>query len=127
MLLKYGTVVWFPYTLGDMQRLDQVQNRFLNFASYRLNIPHPPHDYSLISDIFNLKSLTERRNICYNFINGLIDGTIDATRLFERLDICVPRRTRRFQGLFYLPVNRSNFANNSSPVRMMSIANNFSV
>jgi hypothetical protein len=76
-----------------MRRLGKVQNSFLNFASYRLNIPHPPHDYSLISDIFNLKSLTERRNICYNFINGLIDGTIDATRLFERLDICVPRRT----------------------------------
>jgi hypothetical protein len=127
MLLKYGTVVWFPYTLGDMQRLDQVQNRFLNFASYRLNIPHRPHDYSLICDIFNLKLLAERRIISYcNLINGLIEGTIDAPRLLDRLDICIPGCTR-FHGLFYLPVNRSHFTNNFPLVKMMSIANNFSV
>jgi hypothetical protein len=122
-LLEYGTVVWSLYTLGNMRRLDRVQNRFLNFASYRLNIPHPPHDYSIISNKLNLKSLTERRNIfCCNFINGLIEGTIDSPRLLEQLDIRIPRCTRSKE-LFYLPTNLSNFGNNSPLVRMMSITN----
>jgi hypothetical protein len=122
-LLEYGAVVWSPYTLGDMRHLDRIQNRFLNFASYRLNIPLPPHDYSIINNKLNLKYLTERRNIfCCNFINGLIEGTIDAPRLLEQLNIRIPRCTRSKE-LFYLPTNLSNFAKDSPLVRMMSIIN----
>lgn len=37
-LLENGTIVWSPYTISNVQRLDRVQNRFLSFASYRLLI-----------------------------------------------------------------------------------------
>jgi hypothetical protein len=126
-LLEYVAAVLSLYTLSNMRRLDKVRNHFPNCASYPLNIPHPPHDYSLISNIFNLKSLTKHRNIsCCNFINRLIEGAIDAPRLLERFDIRILEYTR-FQDLFYLPVNSFNFANNSPLVRMMSIVNNLSV
>lgn len=107
-----------------MQHLNKVQNRFLSFASYRLNIAHPPHGYSLIGDIFSFKSLSERRNISScRFINRLIERTIDAPRLLERLVIHVPGCTR-FKGLLNIPVNRTNFVKNSPLVNMISIVNN---
>jgi len=51
-----------------------------------------------------------------NYKNSLmidIKGNIDEPHLLERLDIRVPGSTR-FEGLFYLPVNHTNFANNST-------------
>lgn len=44
-LLEYGDGVWSLYTLRDIQHHDKVQNHFLNFASYRINISHSSHDY----------------------------------------------------------------------------------
>lgn len=82
MLLEYGFVVLFSYTSCDILRLDNVQNRFMHFASYRLKIPHPPHDYGYISVILKIISLIKRHNISfYCFINELIEGTIDVPRL----------------------------------------------
>lgn len=55
--------------IGKMWSLDTVQNRFLSFAGYRLNITHPPHKYRLISKLFNIKLLIEYCNISsYRFI-----------------------------------------------------------
>jgi len=92
-------IVWFPYTCRDIRHLDKVQNFFLSFAGYHLNFPHPLHDYSHISNILDLKSLTERciiSSCC--FINELVEGNVDALRLLERLDIRIPVSTR-FKGL----------------------------
>ncbi|KAF0747728.1 Reverse transcriptase domain-containing protein [Aphis craccivora] len=56
------------------------------------------------------------------FINELIEGNTDVPRLLERLNIRVTSNTK-FKGLFYQPVNHTNFANNSSLIRMILIAN----
>ncbi|CAI6356760.1 unnamed protein product [Macrosiphum euphorbiae] len=59
-VLEYGSIVWYPYTVGDILRLDRPQKRFLNIAGYCLNISHPPHDYQPINDILCLESLSAR-------------------------------------------------------------------
>jgi len=50
-----------------------------------------------------------------------IEGNIDAIHFLERHDIRIPGSTR-VEGLFYLPVNHTNFANNSTLIGMMSIS-----
>uniref|UniRef100_A0A2S2N6J7 Reverse transcriptase domain-containing protein n=1 Tax=Schizaphis graminum TaxID=13262 RepID=A0A2S2N6J7_SCHGA len=48
-VIEYGSIVWSPYTAVEICRIDRVQNNFMRFAGYCLNIPHPPHDYGPVS------------------------------------------------------------------------------
>jgi len=106
-VLEYGFIAWPPYTVGDILRVDKVQNRFLNNAGYCLKISHPPHDYQPINYILCLESLSVRRQThSYHFISGLLNGKINAPRFLEKLNIHVPSNTR-YQGTFYLQTGRS--------------------
>jgi len=119
-LLEYGDGVWSLYTLRDIRHIDKVQNHSLNFASYLVNIFHSPHDYINIVMCLVLNCYRNTSSCC--FINELIEGNTDVPRLLERLNIRVTSNTK-FKGLFYQPVNHTNFANNSSLIRMILIAN----
>ncbi|XP_016658536.1 uncharacterized protein LOC107883311 [Acyrthosiphon pisum] len=90
-----------PYTTVDNCRIDRVQNSFMRFAGYCLNIPHPPHDYG----------------------PRLIEGQVDAPRLLGELNFRIPSNTR-LQCTFYIPTNKSNFSRNAPLIRMMHNANN---
>ncbi|XP_050520032.1 uncharacterized protein LOC126893661 [Daktulosphaira vitifoliae] len=117
--LQYGTLIWSPYTAVDKRRITKVQNRFLGFAGYTLNIAHPVHDYGPINEFLNLESLEYRRvKFGKYFIDRLLNGDIDALRLLEQLDILVPFNTR-FQCQFYLPLSSSNFAKNAPLIKLM--------
>jgi len=104
-----------------MRYLDKVQNRFLSFVSYHLNIAHPPHEYNniLISAIFlflNCYRNTGARIISRTYVVLTMDyRTIDALRMLERLDIQVSG---------HQPANHYNFAINSRLIRMMADNNN---
>lgn len=50
-VIEYGSVIRSPYTTVDICRIDRVQNCFIRFASYCLNIPHAPHDYRHVSEV----------------------------------------------------------------------------
>jgi len=100
-----------------------VQNRFLNYAGYCLNIFHLSHDYQPINDVLRLDSLASRRQTHgYRFIRGLLKGQIDVPRLLEVLSIQIPNSTRS-QETFYIPTSRTNFADNAHLLRMMHIYN----
>ncbi|KAL4082946.1 hypothetical protein QTP88_029444 [Uroleucon formosanum] len=43
-ILEYGSVVWDPYTVSDINQLERVQLRFLRFCCFVLGIPHLAHD-----------------------------------------------------------------------------------
>jgi len=74
-----ASVVWSSYTAVDISRIDRVQNCFMCFAGYCLNIPHEPHDYRPVSQALRLDSLSARRdNFGIAFIQRLIEGGVDA-------------------------------------------------
>ncbi|CAI6365447.1 unnamed protein product [Macrosiphum euphorbiae] len=123
-VIEYGSVVWSPYTAVDICRIDRVRNSFMRFAGHRLNIPHSPHDYGPISQALRLDSLSVRRdNFGITFIQGLIEGRVDAPRLLGELSFRIPSNTR-LQSNFYILTNKSNFSRNSPLLRMMHNANN---
>eukprot|EP00102_Acyrthosiphon_pisum_P024314 XP_016661524.1 PREDICTED: RNA-directed DNA polymerase from mobile element jockey-like [Acyrthosiphon pisum] len=91
-VIEYGSVVWSPYTAVDISRIDRVQNCFMRFAGYCLNIPHEPHDYRPVSQALRLDSLSARRdNFGIAFIQRLIDGRIDAPRILGELSFRIPK------------------------------------
>jgi len=76
-IIEYGSVVWFPYLACDQLRLEQVQNRFLSFIAFLLNIEHTPHDYNVIRSILNIPTLASRgEHADLMFITSLLNGTV---------------------------------------------------
>lgn len=64
---------------------------------------------SHIHDFFSIKPLSKPHISSSSFINGLIEETIDATYLVERLNIYVLSCTR-FKGLFRPPVKVTGYS-----------------
>lgn len=123
-VIEYGSIVWSPYTTVDISRIDRVQNSFMRFAGYCLNIPHPPHDYGPVSQVLRIVPLSVRRdNFDITFIQRLIEGQVDAPRLLGELSFRIPSNTR-LQSNFYIPANKSNFSRNAPLIRMMHNSNN---
>lgn len=57
------------------QQNERVQRRILNFAGFKLNIAHLPHDYGPVLRGLNLESRTDSRlahdlSLLLNLING---------------------------------------------------------
>jgi len=125
-VIEYGSVVWSPYTAVDISRIDRVQNCFMRFAGYCLNIPHEPHNYRPVSQALRLDSLSARRdNFGIAFIQRLIEGRVDAPRILGELSFRIPSNTR-LQNTFYTSTNKSNFSRNAPLSRLMHNLNNSS-
>jgi len=75
--LEYGSVVWFPYLACDQLRLERVQNRFLSFIAFLLNIEHTPHDYNVIrSTSLQLLHLAVNTQIsCLSHLYSMVPST----------------------------------------------------
>lgn len=61
-VLEYGSVHKDPSIATARDMVERVQRRFLSPAAHTLNIPYPPHNYSLILRIISLRSLANRRH-----------------------------------------------------------------
>lgn len=75
-ILKYGVVVWDPYTASDLRQPKWAQRRFLWFASHLLRSSCEPHDYATVASVLDLTtSLIKRRCTAgITFLNGLFSN-----------------------------------------------------
>jgi len=123
-ILEYGSVVWDPHCADLCRQLEGVQRKFLNYASYSLKIPCPPHDYSPVLSKLNLSTLASRRysqNI--SFLTKLISSDIDAPTLLSLINFRVPARFTRNSIPFHVPFCSTNYMYNEPINRMIRIAN----
>ncbi|KAF0702936.1 putative RNA-directed DNA polymerase, partial [Aphis craccivora] len=125
LLLEYGSVLWDPSTACASASIERVRRKFLRIAAYRLNIPHPPCDYSPFLRVLNLSSLADRRHVSnLSFLSNLLSSKIDFPFLLFLINFCVPSRTTRCSIPFYIPRSSSNYYENSPIVRLIRTANN---
>ncbi|KAF0715593.1 Uncharacterized protein FWK35_00034356, partial [Aphis craccivora] len=122
--LEYGIVVWQPYLARDRLRIERVQNRFLAYAAYVLNISHPLHDYSTIKSSLNVSTLSFRRfNADINFISALLNCSIDASDLLSSISFRIPIYPTRNHSLYYVLSHRTNYNHNHPIHRMLRLLN----
>ncbi|KAI5727805.1 hypothetical protein M8J77_007187 [Diaphorina citri] len=111
-LLEYACVIWSPYynVYGDM--LDRVQKRFLWYSTTRF--PQSQVD---------IESLSDRRvRADTRFLQNLIRGSIDCTKLLDTVTLTCHRRLRR-EDTFYVPKCKTNYLYYSPLNRMLRTAN----
>jgi hypothetical protein len=123
-ILEYRVVVWHPYLSKDQLRIEQVQHKFLSYAAFILKLPSPNHNYSDISYLLNIPSLSSRRNnINLQFIHAFLDNSIDTPDLLSKIQFKVPSYNVRNQTPFYIPTQFFSFSHNHPMHMMLRLAN----
>ncbi|KAL4120626.1 hypothetical protein QTP88_013284 [Uroleucon formosanum] len=121
-LLEYVSVLWDPFVVIDSCHVERVQRRFLSSAAYMLKIVHPSHDYTTVLHALNLTSLADRRvKANVDFLEKLIDGSINGPSLLEKVNFKVPHRTTRSRVPFAIPFHSTNYGRNNPIDRMMRL------
>jgi len=104
--------------------LKRVQCKYNNFVFFFLKIEHPPHDYSPILCYLKLSSLSDRRVLAnLNFLNKLVNESIDAPELLAEVNFKIPGRSSRLFALYCVPLHHTNYGHNHTIYRKMNLAN----
>lgn len=123
-ILEYGSIIWSPHTAADSYLIERVQRRFLRFAGFLLNIPHPPHEYLPVAEHLNLKTLVDRRNdLGTKFLKNLLDGNVDSPSILSLINFKVPQRQSRHHAPFFIPLCSTNYQSNEPLTRLLKNAN----
>jgi len=116
--------LWDPHCSNLCRQLEGVQKKFLNYASYTLEIPCPPHDYSPVLTKLNLSALPDRRYSQNTFfLKKLISSDIETPTFLSLVNFRVPSRFTRNSIPFHVPLCPTNYMSNKPINRMMRIAN----
>lgn len=62
-IFQYGCIVWDHYKANASAMINCVEMRFLRFAGHKLNISHPPHNYTPVLHTLNLATLSHHRHM----------------------------------------------------------------
>ncbi|KAF0684159.1 Reverse transcriptase domain-containing protein, partial [Aphis craccivora] len=90
-ILEYGSPIWSPYTKSNIEIIEGVQNRFLNFTANKSNTIINQYDYTPIRSLLNLPSLASR----------LINNHIDAPYLSKHISFNIPAYNNQTTPIFY--------------------------
>lgn len=83
-LTEYCAIVWDPYTIGEVKRIESIQKKFLKFAlrnqqrSSRFQLP----PYEALLSLLNLDTLEDRRRmLTLSFVHGCVEGVSNVEEL----------------------------------------------
>ncbi|XP_015378225.1 PREDICTED: uncharacterized protein LOC107172450 [Diuraphis noxia] len=122
-ILEYGTVVWDPYTVSDINQLKRVQHRFLRYCCFVLGISHLALNYTNIANVLSLPTLAKRRRtLNIKCIRRIITNHIDSSCLLSQVNLKVLSHVSCSQVTFYIPTGNINNLQNEALRRIMSLA-----
>lgn len=111
-ILENASVVWCPYEVSWILRIERVQKRFLRLALRNLpwrdpaNLPPYPNRCLLL----DLDTLERRRKIQQaTFAAKLLNGEVDCPELLAKVDFRVPHRTLRNSSLLQTRYHRTAY------------------
>ena len=131
-ILEYSSIVWSPYTLGNIDRIESVQKRFCNSIPSIRSLDYK--DQLRVLTIFSLKARRLRYQLIFVFkiIKGFVDVNFDDYFQFStahstrshRLSL-VPKFSRNNYRRFFFTVDIINFWNELSDteINVESISN----
>lgn len=128
-ILEYSSPVWSPYTITDKKLLESVQHKFMRNLAYKSGTPMDrfDHDYSDIQNRFNIKSLSNRRQITDAiFLYKLFHDKINCPELRSLFRLSTPARTLRVNSTFDILFSRTLRGQYTFINRLASLGNTIS-
>lgn len=128
--IEYASAVWAPYQQKYIDKLEQIQKKFLRYLYMRMHGEYPRfmHHEDLLAET-HYQSLQSRRSgaltvTAYKIINNLIDSPY----LLECYKLFVPNNYSqgRHHDLLYIPHSRTDVLARHSMTRGMALLNNAS-
>ena len=123
-ILEYCTIIWSPVYQTQINKIERVQNKFLRFASYKLQIPVEDINYEVIRNLINLAELSCRtKEAGQLFLYKLLNNMLNAPEILARVNFNVPLRVTRQKHLFYVHSHTTNYGLTCPMSRICSEAN----
>ena len=76
-LLEFSSVIWNPFTMSDIKRVESVQRRFTKSINYLRTSSYPERLLNLCVDSLQCRRVKADLIFCYKLLHGLIDVKTD--------------------------------------------------
>lgn len=120
--LEYGCVVWCPFYRVYIDRIEQVQHRFVRFLLCKLGISGINLTYQDRLNALGIESLESRRNLLsLAFMHRILTDTVDCNVLLSMFNFKVPTYRTKSINTFYKNKSRTNIGKNSVSNRLMEL------
>lgn len=121
--LEYAAPVWSPQYIIHKNQLERIQKVFINHLNYRLR--KPANNYKDGCHQNRMLSLEDRRTVLdMSLLYDIVHGLVDCPQLVRQIEYLVPRRRTRHTPLFHVPRCSTNYAANSTLIRLARTFNN---
>lgn len=111
-VLEYGIQVWAPHHNVHINRIENVQKRFIRYALRNLpwNDPVQLPPYEQRCALIRLQPLASRRVMLQRlFVFDIIQSNIDCSSLLEHVRLHAPVRQVRNRQLLWIPGHRTDY------------------
>lgn len=125
--LEYASQIWNPRYFKYVDRIENIQKRFIKYLCFHQKIPYQSSQYLQLCKKFHLLPLVKRRDIAdYIFILKIIQNLIDSPELLYKINFNVPFKSSRFHPPLQIPLAATNYRQNSLMIRASRSFNNLS-
>ena len=123
--LEYASIIWNPAADIHRNRIERVQKKFIIHYFHKIKWPFLENatwwqklqqlpEYSERCNIVNLDALLKRRKIqAVVFVADILNGSIDAPDILEKINIYIPQHLSRGMNFIYIPTYKSNYLQNA--------------
>ena len=122
--LNFASIIWSPKQKTYIDRLENIQDKFIKYLFLKQNVAIPADDVSLARIHFRLVSLKNRRIMSeVLFMYKIFNNLIHSPQVLEKVYVNVPQRSLRTTELFHLPFRYTCSAQNSPLCRIVKHCN----
>lgn len=122
-IMEYASVIWKPFYLHHIIRLERLQRRFVRLVGTRLGMPFFEVPVEDLMTQLNLCPLATRRDLAdLFFLFKLINGMLDCPDLLSMVNFRIPRSTRSTE-LFAHQHHRTNYLKFGTMARLHRLGN----
>ncbi|XP_077287764.1 uncharacterized protein LOC143912355 [Arctopsyche grandis] len=112
--LEYASQVWNPRYATYIDRIENVQNKFIRYLCYRTKDIYHSNKYLNLCKNHHILPLQHRREIAdITYLMKLLSSLIDCPLLLSKIYLKIPSRSSRTYAPIAIPYASSNYRQNS--------------